>query len=376
MTDSSYPDDIQFAGLVQAATAAADEQTRVSSALGKRRRLDDEEHLDDSHHVLDDTEGMEEMNNPQLQNSAAVLFREPSEKSRKYSRPPLGKVFSSLELAPETFLRLQSAAKDFMLSPDHPERRDVVGHKKHSGAPDVAKLKLWTCVEDFLLTHGNGEKFFGLHAGDGIPGTPPRTMFWPEDSQRIVRLCMPVMRKMITNERQRIYAAETRKQTPIKESPYAERKLEENIDGLDTPIVPDSVSDVQSNSTPPKRIDVAAAAKESKTKLQSPTLEGSVTLHVNVVVNQGGTYKRIIPRFSMTSSRTTNLSTLHDEVRRRCQSESISPELMPRLHDPQVKVWLPDGLVRVNNDGEWMVALLSVGMVEWMDEEIRILVEV
>lgn len=43
---------------------------------------------------------------------------------------------------------------------------------------------------------------------------------------------------------------------------------------------------------------------------------------------------------------------------------------------PIVKVWLTDGLVTVAEDGEWMVALLSAGVVDWMDGEIRVLIEV
>ena len=40
-----------------------------------------------------------------------------------------------------------------------------------------------------------------------------------------------------------------------------------------------------------------------------------------------------------------------------------------------VRVWLPDGLVPVRNDGEWMVALLSAEMIEWMDKQVKILVD-
>lgn len=206
---SGYTDDDQFAGLVEAATAAADAHQRD---LGKRKRDEDVAYVPISaEHHLQDAE-----KSATLSNSAAVLFREPSEKSKKYSRPPLGKVFTSLELAPESFLKLQNAAKEYMLDEENPERRDVVGHKKHSNNNDVAKLKLWQCVDDFLRTDGNGEKFFGQLSNVGIPDAPTRTFFWPEDHNRIIKLLMPLLRKMVTNERQRIYAAETRKADPKK----------------------------------------------------------------------------------------------------------------------------------------------------------------
>lgn len=207
---SSYPDDIQFAGLVEAATAAADAHQRD---LGKRKRGEEHAYIP----VSSDLAAFdEEPKSSTLSNSAAVLFREPSEKSKKYSRPPLGKVFTSLELAPESFLKLQNAAKEYMLTDEHPERKDVVGHKKHNSNNDQAKLKLYQCVEDFLQQDNNGETFFGHSVSLNDPEAPPRTFFWPEDRNRIVKLLMPLLRKMVTNERQRIYAAETRKQDPKK----------------------------------------------------------------------------------------------------------------------------------------------------------------
>lgn len=39
-------------------------------------------------------------------------------------------------------------------------------------------------------------------------------------------------------------------------------------------------------------------------------------------------------------------------------------------------MWLADGLVPVQNDGEWMIALMSAGTVEWMDGDLRVIGEV
>jgi hypothetical protein len=36
---------------------------------------------------------------------------------------------------------------------------------------------------------------------------------------------------------------------------------------------------------------------------------------------------------------------------------------------------LPDGLVRVEDDGQWMVALLSAEAVEWMGGQITVLLD-
>ncbi|KAJ5328912.1 hypothetical protein N7541_000960 [Penicillium brevicompactum] len=139
--------------------------------------------------------------------SAAALFRQPSS-NKKYTRPPISKMFSSLEISPENFLHLQAAAKNYMLDDDHPERRDCVG-QRGKGDTEMVKLRLWNCVRQFLEAEGNGERFFG----ENVPneGMNPRSYSWPRDQQKIISLVIPLLRRMVTNERQRRYAIETRK---------------------------------------------------------------------------------------------------------------------------------------------------------------------
>ena len=141
--------------------------------------------------------------------SSAALFRQPS--TKKHTRPPMSKLFSSLEQTPENFLRLQAEAKVYMLAEDHPERRDCVGQRGR-GDTEVVKLKLWNCVHDFLLEHDRGEQFFG----EAVPTetTARRSHAWPRDRQKIISLVTPLLRRMVTNERQRQYAVEARKAGP------------------------------------------------------------------------------------------------------------------------------------------------------------------
>ena len=385
MADSYYPDDNQLAGLVQAATAAADEHAQDSTAPGKRKR-DDIEH-DPSLEVdaaINDTlindapdPGAIFNSTPQLQNSASVLFREPSSRSKKHGRPPLGNVFASLELAPERFLRLQSAAKDFMLDAAHPERRDVVGHKKNSGGSDLAKLNLWNCIEEFLFVHGYGEQYFAPGAGDSIPGAPHRTLIWPQESQAIIKLMMPLMRKMVTNERQRIYAAATRNQGPARDT-----SAEQSPAAVDESLISDHraseagrpVEEIEVPPTMPAQQHVPAL---SPTGAQSTTMfKPSIFLYVNIVSNSGGSMRRVIPRFTLTPEAAPNLSSLLNEVEKRYPLASTNGSASGAQTRPLVKVWLTDGLVDVAEDGDYMVALLSASVVDWMDNEIRILVQV
>ncbi|KAH8719360.1 hypothetical protein GQ44DRAFT_729875 [Phaeosphaeriaceae sp. PMI808] len=156
--------------------------------------------------------------------SAAALFRwSSSEMSRKHSRPPMFKLYVSLELTPENFLKLQAQAKVYMLDEDYPERQNCVGNRK--GDADLVKLKLFNCVQKFL-NDGVGEYFFGKNAerqGERVvieaacalgqakdPSTEDRVT-WPKDEGKLINLVTPLMKRMVTNERQRKYAIKTRK---------------------------------------------------------------------------------------------------------------------------------------------------------------------
>jgi hypothetical protein len=157
--------------------------------------------------------------------SAAALFRRSSEKtSRKYTRPPMSKLFISLQLTPENFLHLQAQAKLYMLDSAHPERQNCVGNRG-KGDTDMVKLRLFNCVREFL-NNGLGEHFFGEHAeapgemesldaaralGEERTGSAEGRLIWPRDGNKIISLVTPLMRRMVTNERQRVYAIETRK---------------------------------------------------------------------------------------------------------------------------------------------------------------------
>lgn len=158
--------------------------------------------------------------------SAAALFRQPSS-NKKYTRPPMSKLFASLELSPENFLHLQAAAKAYMLDDNHPERRDCVG-QRGKGDTEMVKLKLWNCVRHFLEVEGHGERFFGENVLN--EGMGPRQYIWPRDQHKIISLVIPLLRRMVTNERQRQYAIETRKGGGSDER--RRRKTDDNLQNL------------------------------------------------------------------------------------------------------------------------------------------------
>lgn len=130
----------------------------------------------------------------------------------------MSKLYASLNLSPENFLHLQAAAKQYMLDPAHPERQNCVGNRG-KGDTDMVKLRLFNCVRDFLA-EGEGLRFFGEEAergdGEGDGGErfgagEGKRWVWPRDGNKIVSLVTPLLRRMVTNERQRQYAVETRR---------------------------------------------------------------------------------------------------------------------------------------------------------------------
>jgi hypothetical protein len=42
----------------------------------------------------------------------------------------------------------------------------------------------------------------------------------------------------------------------------------------------------------------------------------------------------------------------------------------------KVRVWLPDGMLPVQSQKDWTIALLSADTVEWMDGDLKVLVDV
>ena len=50
-----------------------------------------------------------------VRRSANAIHREPSASSKRYTRPPMSKLYKSLQVTHEVFLQLQAAAKEYML---------------------------------------------------------------------------------------------------------------------------------------------------------------------------------------------------------------------------------------------------------------------
>lgn len=324
--------------------------------------------------------------------SAAALFRRPSASSKKYTRPPMAKMFASLELSPEDFLHLQAAAKGYMLDRSHPERRDCVG-QRGKGDSELVKLRLWNCVKDFLEIEGHGEKYFGAD----VPGDEglQRTMIWPRDKSKIITSVTPLLRRMVTNERQRQYAVVTRKgggtesdgsnkrrklddsQTPPPHGRRPEQEYQQQEEFpqprnmvLGLPELQDKLLEALPNQSE-GQINVSTEPSEQQLArpLSSAPYDPSsnsnpLQLHINILRD----HQRVLPRFDILAEQCPDVETLYSKLLE--QGHSAGP-------DPwRISVLLPSGLTSVQNDGEWMVALMSARAVDWLDGELKVVVEI
>ncbi|KAJ9658038.1 hypothetical protein H2201_007933 [Coniosporium apollinis] len=158
--------------------------------------------------------------------SAIALYRpENKDLKTRCTRLPMAKLFGAFQVPPEEFLELHAAAKQYMLDPAFPERRDCIGERA-KGETQVGKVKLANFVKDFLEKDGIGERFFGENAvvatpdvacegagggeEDGGDGGSQQRKTWPRDAKDIITILTPLLRRMVTNERQRLYALEQR----------------------------------------------------------------------------------------------------------------------------------------------------------------------
>jgi hypothetical protein len=140
---------------------------------------------------------------------SSALFRSKSLRApaKKYTRPPTKDVFQSLKIGTEEWVRLEAEAKAFMLDETHPERQASVGNRGLAPTNDT-KIQLFKTVQKFL-TDGAGASYFGREIAERNSGEGGRWLY-PRDEDRLIGLLTPLMRRMVTNERQRQYARRTR----------------------------------------------------------------------------------------------------------------------------------------------------------------------
>lgn len=320
--------------------------------------------------------------------TTSVLFRDPAS-GTKSTRPKVGSMFRDLELPPEEFLNLKLAAKNYMLDANHPERRECIG-SRNRGDAEIVRLRLHACVEAFL-NEGNGQRFFGANVN---PQLGPERLIDPRDRQIITSLLTPILRSVLTNERQRLYANATRKGGAAKKGTPgrgAERsgtpeattpsgQLQSPIDSsmqAGTPtsnMTPElsayarrSLLPTSTNDTPTRQSAVTSGSTSHDAHQEEP--DAAPSFRITFVNSQ--TSHRIFPRFSIPQSQSRSLSDFHRLVASQLTSR-YGTVAVDRVYGgdraPEVSVLLDSGRFPVRDENEWAIAILAAGNVGWMDE--------
>lgn len=193
---------------------------------------------------------------------------------------------------------------------------------------------------------------------------------------------------MVTNERQRQYAVETRKSSntvssngkaankkttrngpdtlsttkePTSRYPEIDPKLDQYHYNLD----PAFASAIDSSAPPPIRPQLHADLSASREPFPaSPSSEAHIQYHVNVLHNG----IRMRPRLSLSQSSCLGFSSLVQHVRAALNDNGA--DLV------RVQILCPDGLRDVGDEETWLDITRCVADKEWMDGEVRVLVEV
>lgn len=109
--------------------------------------------------------------------------------------------------------------------------------------------------------------------------------------------------------------------------------------------------------------------------------QGQTSLRVSILQNG----KRVLPRFDLPAGQCPHIDTVKQAILRRYPGQIPGLPVFQGVNEAResavidgwkVKVWLPDGLVPVQNQKDWTIAVLSADAVDWMDGELRVLVEV
>lgn len=304
--------------------------------------------------------------------SAAALFRTPSAKSKKYTRPPMSRLFASLSLTPESFLHLQAAAKAYMLDPTHPERQTCVGNKA-KGDNDLTKLRLFHCVRAFLEDDGIGETYFG----EGSEGATNRGWSWPKDLNKVVGSVTPLLRRMVTNERQRQYALEARK-TPLRKTlckaadnravepdtqPFRDPARGASGLRLDAPSPTQPLAWRSPGLTPTYSLHIVLgrSGRECGQVAHSSPLEQSAS-----GVQLGSVQASLDCPFDACPDLATLMRLIED-----VSPASASPESSPAL---AVYVLLPRGLTSIETDEHWVSAMDEVRSAIWLEGRLTVVV--
>lgn len=217
------------------------------------------------------------------------------------------------------------------------------------------------------------------------------------DIPRIISLVTPLMRRMVTNERQRRYARVTRAsqkgnlpsakrghksaQNPQPANPVCEEaptpsedrdapvqypEIDPKLDQYHYSFDP-SFASKSPKSPPPASRCPNPAINNSEQETYRPSSfmpESSIVYHLNIL-HDG---VRIRPKTTLSSINCPGFSSLIQHIRSALSDDSMSII--------RIDVLDVNGLREVGNEDGWAEATRAVAEIEWMDGEVKVVVEV
>jgi hypothetical protein len=245
----------------------------------------------------------------------------------------MSKLFTSLQVTPEQFLHLQQAAKSYMLDKRHPERMNSVGVKRGVEG-ESAKLKLFAFAKAFLEDEGWGEKCFGENS-DGAKSAF-RKLKWPQMRIKIIDAITPLLRRTVTNERQRQYAKEVRAEEAVK------RQREQG-----------SIRRSRSSADPSTNGD------QYNFKFDEP-----FSYEINIMEDG----RRFKPKFNLTPFSCSGFDELTEHVYMLMNDDTRAIS--------STKVLGPNGLEEASNEEDWEAIITGIKETVWMDGPIKCVVDI
>lgn len=141
-----------------------------------------------------------------------------------------------------------------------------------------------------------------------------------------------------------------------------------------------SGSDGHYHSQPPLVATQDPNGQSVSENLSNGVSSGQIYLHLNII-HEG---KRILPRIDVPAGQCRSVDLVKQTILRRYPNQipGVPPLQNVELIDLsvaaswRVKVWLPNGVMTVQGEKDWGVALLSAHTVDWMDGILTVMVEV
>ncbi len=193
------------------------------------------------------------------------------------------------------------------------------------------------------------------------------------------------MRRMVTNERQRLYALETRQEKRVSKAPILKRGRTSDSSAEVTP-QPGRTRPRSVTPTPPAHGAVDPELDEYHYNIEpyyrangeahsDPLIaetpagyadHGGAKYHINIV--QYG--RRIQPQVMLTPTSCPGFASLVQHIQNLIEGGTAGYGLN------NIKVLGPTGMIGVKDESTWRGAIASIRETEWMDGEMKVVVQV